>query len=92
MPSINFMEDKQVQDYYQMWAKSPRTHPTDKEWFYKFVKACLKLDKKLDISYLKLALYDSFHNKYDEKYYDEYTSDIIILFEHLRDFANTTIP
>ena len=92
MPSVNYMKDETVKHYYERWASSPRTHTTDREWFYKFVKACLRLDNTLDTQYLRLALYDSFHDKFDEKYYDEYTSDMVILFEHLRDFANTSLP
>jgi hypothetical protein len=59
---------------------------------YRFVKACLEVDSRLDIDYLKSALYDSFSGKYDEKRYDEFTNDVIVLFEHLRDFYNTTLP
>ncbi len=92
MPSINYMRDDTVKKYYRIWDLSPTTHGADKENFYKFVKACLRIDKKLDIDYLKLALYDSFHDRYDEKYYDEFCFQTVVLFEHLRDFANTKLP
>jgi hypothetical protein len=64
----------------------------DKEYFYRFVKACLETDRQASVEYLKLALYDSFHDKDDEKYYDEFQYEVIALFEHLRDFNNTTLP
>ena len=93
MRSINYMEDDTVKKYYKKWALYPTsTHILDRQNFYKLVKACLSVDKRLDIDYLKLALYDSFHEKYDEKYYDEFKHEIIVLFEHLRDFTNTTLP
>ena len=92
MPSVNYMKDDTVKKYYEKWAFSPTTHAMDRENFYKFVKACLRIDKRLDIDYLKLSLYDSFREKYDEKYYDEFTHDIVVLFEQLRDFANTSLP
>ena len=94
----NYMDDETVRKYYQTWALSPTTHPMDMEKFYKFVKACVRfaghedLGRKLDISYLRLHLYDSFHDKYNEEYYDEFTHKIVVLFEHLRDYENTTLP
>ena len=91
MQSINYMKDAMVRQYYEWWILNPVTHGHDKEKFYKFVKACLNVDKRLDISYLKLALYDSFYKIYEEEYYDRFQSDIVILFEHLRDFANTNL-
>lgn len=92
MPSVNYMNDDTVRKYYRKWELSPTSHSMDREDFYKFVKACLMVDKRLDLDYLKLALYDSFNEKYDEKYYDEFTHNTVVLFEHLRDFANTTLP
>jgi len=92
MPGINYMKDETALAYYKVWALIPSLLGRDRENFYKFVKACLKIDRKLDIDYLKLVLYDSFHEQFDEKHYDEFTSDVVILFEHLRDFYNTTLP
>lgn len=92
MPSVNYMNDDTVKKYYRKWAASPTNHPADTENFYKFVKACLAVDNELNTEYLKLALYESFHEKYDEKYYDEFIHEKVVLFEHLRDFSNTTLP
>ena len=98
MVTNNYMRDETVRKYYEAWALSPTTHPADMEKFYKFVKACIRfvgqgdLGKKLDISYLRLHLYDSFHDKYTQEYYDEFTHKIVSLFEHLRDYENTTLP
>jgi hypothetical protein len=94
----NYMDDETVRKYYQTWALSPTTHPMDMEKFYKFVKACVRfaghedLGRKLDITYLRAHLYDSFHDKYTEEYYDKFTHKIVVLFEHLRDYEDTTLP
>ena len=50
------------------------------------------MDKRPDIDFLKLALYDSFSGEYDEERYDEFTHEIIVSFEHLRNFYSTTLP
>jgi hypothetical protein len=92
MPSVNYMKDATVKEYYERWALLPKLLGQEKEYFYQFVKACLKMDRKLDIDYLKGALYDSFHEQYDEKYYDEFVYEVVVLFEHLRNFSNTTLP
>jgi hypothetical protein len=93
MASVDYMKDEKVKAYFNWWASSPRTeHPRHKELFYKFVKACLEVDKTLDAQYLRLALYDSFHNVMDEKSYDKYRHNILVWFEDLVDFANTTFP
>ena len=92
MSSINYMKDKKVIGYYEMWAEYPLLHDRYKDYFYKFVKACLEVDKRPSSEYLKLALYDSFSAKYDEKRYDEFVGDVIVLFEHLINFYNTTLP
>jgi len=94
----NYMIDETVRKYYEAWARSPTTHPLDRQRFYQFVKACINhvghgdLGRKLDISYLKLSLYDSFHDEYNEEYYDEFVHDIAVLFEHLRDYEDTAFP
>ena len=92
MSSINYMKDDTVKRYYRQWAASPTTHPMDMEKFYQFVKACLKVDNELNTEYLKDALYESFHGRYEENYYDEFKHKTVVLFEHLRDFANTPLP
>ncbi len=92
MPSVNYMKDDTVRKYYEKWAFSPQLLGREKEYFYQFVKACLRVDKKLDIDYLKTALYDSFHEQYDEERYDEFTYEVVVLFEHLNNFSNTTLP
>ena len=95
MPSINYMKDDRVRECYKWWESNPVTHGHDKEKFYYFVRACLNVenvDKVLDISYLKLFLYDSFHEIYGEESFDNFQSDIVILFEHLTNFARTILP
>jgi len=92
MASINYMKDKVVREYYDKWELLPKLTGREKIYFYQFVKACLGVDRKLDIDYLKDALYDSFHEQYDENTYDEFRDEVIVLFEHLRDFANTDLP
>ena len=92
MQSINYMKDERIKNYYGKWADNPLLTQQYKEYFYQFVKACLEVDKRASSEYLKLALYDSFHEKCDEKYYDEFTYNVVVLFEHLRDFSNTTLP
>ncbi len=92
MSSINYMKDKRVRSYYDKWAVTPLLTQQYGEYFFEFVKACLEVDKRPSIEYLKLALSDSCIGKYDEKRYDEFTYEIIVLFEHLRDFYNTTLP
>ena len=85
------MSNKKVKAYYEKWELNPTLLGIQREYFYKFVKACLEVDKLASIEYLKSALYDSFHDKYDEKAYDELTFQVVVLFEHLRDFYNTTL-
>jgi hypothetical protein len=91
MPSIDYMKAKKPRRYYEIWADNPLFTQQYKEYFYKFVKACIEVDKKPDTEYLKLALYDSFHEQYDKKQYNEFTDEVIILFEHLINFSNTTL-
>ena len=86
------MKDETVRQYYEKWTLLPALLGKEKEYFYQFVQACLRLDRRLDIDYLKGALYDSFHEQYDEKTYDEFCYEVIALFEHLRDFSNTNLP
>ena len=92
MSGFNYMEDKKVRDCYEKWALNPVLHGVEKEYFYKFVKACLEVDKSPSIDKLKLALYDSFHAQYSEERYDEFQYETVVLFEHLRNFHNTTLP
>jgi hypothetical protein len=86
------MNDETVRIYYKKWAASPTSHPSDTENFYKFVKAYLAVDRELNTEFLKLALYDSFHEKYSEEHYDKFKHKTVVLFEQLRDFANTNLP
>ena len=100
----NYMMDKNVKRYYEVWARSPTIHPFDMRNFYKFVKACVNhvgsgdLGRKLSIDILKLSLYDSFHEKYNdrkkytEEAYDEFVHKIVVLFEHLRDYEDAKLP
>lgn len=98
MTAKNYMNDVTIRKYYQRWALSPTIHAADMENFYKFVKACVRfvghgdLGRKLDISHLRAHLYDSFHDKYTREDYDEFTHKIVVLFEHLRDYEDTTLP
>jgi len=92
MSNINYMNDATVRQYYDRWELDPTLLGRNRFDFYKFVKACFNVDTKLDIEYLKASLYDSFHEKYDEKTYDEFVGEVVILFEHLRDFQNTSLP
>ena len=92
MASINYMNDQAVRKYYNQWELLPQLTGWEKTVFYKFVKACLGVDRKLDIDYLKGALYDSFHEKYHDSTYDNFKHEVIVLFETLRDFANTDLP
>jgi len=92
MSSINYMKDETVRNYYEKWALNPTLLGWDRENFNKFVKACFRVDKQLDIDYLRLALYDSFHDQYDEGDYVKFTGDVVVLFEQLRDYENTTLP
>ena len=92
MSSIDYMKDATVREYYHRWELNPTISGQNRLDFYKFVKACFKVDTRLDIDYLKPALYDSFHEQYDEKRYDEFIHRVVILFEHLRDFQNTSLP
>jgi len=100
MPEKNYMQDQDVRGYYDRWRKSPTLldHPNDIEKFYKFVKKCVSFAghkdtrKKLDTSILRLHLYDDLHGKYSEDYYDKITHEIIVLFEHLLEYEDTTLP
>jgi len=92
MTNSNYMKNDKVKAYYEKWELNPTLLGIQREYFYKFVKACLEVDKRASIEYLKLALYNSFHDKYDEKDYDEFMFEVVVLFEDLRDFNNTTLP
>ncbi|MGB2876651.1 MAG: hypothetical protein WBB97_01275 [Dehalococcoidales bacterium] len=93
MTSINYMNNDKVKAYYEKWELNPTLLGIQREYFYKFVKACLEVDKRASTEYLQLALYDSFHDKYDdEREYDELKVKVVVLFEDLRDFHNTTMP
>ena len=95
-----YMDDENVRKYYDRWISSPTLleHPTDKESFYKFVKACIgyaghgNVVRKLDTSILRLHLYDDLHDRYSEEYYDEITHKIIVLFERLLNYEDTAFP
>jgi hypothetical protein len=92
MPSVNYMKDETVRSYYNKWTVTPLLTQQYAEYFYQFVKACLRLDTKLDISHLNDALYDSFYKQYkNKKQYDKFATEIVILFEHLRNFSNITL-
>ena len=94
----NYMADPNVRKYYDRWKTSPTSHPLDMRNFYKFVKACVQfaghedVRKKLDTSILRLHLYDAFHEQYSEENYDKFTHKIIVLFETLLDYEDTTFP
>lgn len=92
MSNINYMENERVRSYYDKWTVTPLLTQQYAEYFYKFVKACLEVDKRPSIEYLKSALYDSFHDTYDPENYVEFDSEVIEVFERCRDFANTTLP
>lgn len=94
----NYMADKNVKTYYEVWARSPYKHPLDMERFYKFVKVCVNcvgrghLGRKLDVSYLEASLYDSFRGNHNEESWDKFRHEIVVLFEHLRDYEDTELP
>lgn len=97
-----FMKDKTVSKYYTNWIDRPTAlskHVLDEQRFYKFVKACVEfakhndLDKKLDMGYLRLSLYNSLQNKQiNDEYRDEITHEIVAKFELLRDYEATAFP
>jgi hypothetical protein len=92
MQSANYMNDITVKIYYVKWELTPKLVDRYKEYFYQFVKACLRLDKKPDTEHLKNALYDSFYQKYGEKRYNEFSDEVVVLFEHLKNVSNTVLP
>ena len=92
MSSSNYMKDERVRNYYEKWELNPFLTQQYKEYFYKFVKACLEVDESPTISALELALRDSFYETWDKEIYDEFCKEATILFEHLRDFYNTKFP
>lgn len=96
----HYINDETVRKYYDMWISGPTLldHPSDRERFYKFVKAGVSyaghenVGRKLDTSILRLHLYDDLHDRCSEEYYDEITHEIIALFEHLLDYEDTAFP
>lgn len=95
--SENYMKDKNVKQYYDFWVKGPTLfeHSLDRERFYKFVKSVVnwaggkEVQKKVDHQYLKLHLYDDFHDKYSEEYYDNLQRDIMVKVESLLEYEDT---
>jgi len=93
LSNVNYMRDNTVRQYYEKWELNPFLVDRYKEDFYRFVRACLMVDRTPDIDHLKSALRDSFYEKYEDKEkYDQFVSDVVVLFEHLRNFANTRLP
>lgn len=96
----NYMQDQNVRGYYDRWIHRETLidHASDRERFYKFVKACVdyaghkNLRRKLDTSILRLSLYDDLHSRYSEKAYDDITHEIVVLFEEVRDYEDTPFP
>jgi len=99
----NYMKDSNVRQYYNFWINGPTLfeHIRDRERFYKFVKAVVnwaggresqgsrELQKKIDTSFLALHIYDSFHDKYSEEYYDKLKHEILVEFEKLIEYEDT---
>jgi hypothetical protein len=96
----NFMKDPNVRRYYESWVHREvplGTNLLDREYFYRFVKACVKyagrgkLRRKLNTDLLKLSLYDDWHERYPEDVYDEMKFQAAVLFEELLEYEDTTI-
>lgn len=90
--SVDYMKDDKVKEYYEKWVlNNGRLVGHDKEYFYQFVKAVLALDSHATTELLKLALCDSFAQKFDNEVYDKLVYDASVMFEALRDFYNVSI-
>ena len=96
----NYMKDPVVREHYEKWVHREvplGTNKLDREYFYRFVKACVRyagkgnLRRKLDTDLLKLSLYDDWRERYPEKVYDEMIYKAAVLFETLLSYEDTDI-
>ena len=100
--AVNYMNNETVWKYYKGWIDRPtafKSHPLDKEQFYKFVKACVQFAKGgnirmiLDTSELRLCLIVSYssHGNMSESVYRWECDKVILRFEELIGYETTNL-
>ena len=97
-----FIDDKTVREHFDRWMASPTLfdHPSDREHFYKFVKASVnyarqrsnKLWDQINMTVLEANLYDVLRNKYSQKNWEDILHKIKSKFENLIFYENTPFP